>query len=177
MKTFRIPVLMVLFLFVCNNSQAQGGEDEDWSLSAHFRITKIKKIPAKFMSEEERINVGGGTQCYNITVELIDTDCFQQMAYIYGDRKTFKGKKFSIISVDRGIICDNSQIKKKDIVFLTISLWSRIWFVGDLITHDNLWPFEVCGYHIPYKELISQPMLAKELDGLCYSLTGEETKQ
>ena len=129
------------------------------------------------MSEEERINVGGGTQCYNITVELIDTDCFQQMAYIYGDKKTFKGKKFSIISEESGTACDKIPIKKNDVCFLTISLWSRIWHVGDLLTHNSLWCYEVCGYYIPYKRLSSQPMRARELNGLCYSLTGEETKQ
>ncbi len=183
MKTFCIPVLMMLFfLLISNNSQAQDVKNECWTLSAHFKITKIKEIPAKYMSEEERANESGRNQCYHITVELMDTDYFQQMAYVYGNKKTYKGTKFSIISVDSGILCNNSPIKKNDVVFLTISLWSQIWYVGDLITHNSmlphetLWPYVICGYYIPSKNLSSQPMMAKELDGLCYSFNGDETK-
>lgn len=176
MKTFRIPVLIMLGLLVSNNSYAQEIQEEYWTLSAHFRITSIKKIHAKYLSEEERSKEGKNKQCYHITVELMDTDNFQQMAYIYGNKKTFKGTKFSIISVDSGFACNNSLIRKKDIVFLTISLWTRIWHVGDLLTHNSLWCYEVCGYYIPYKKLSSQPMKAKELKGLCYSFSCNETK-
>ncbi len=174
MKTLRISVLMMLILLVCNNGHAQNVQEEYWSLSAHFRVTKIKKIPAKYLSDEKRAKEGVKKVCYHITVELMDTDYFQQMAYIYGDNKTFKGTKFSIISEESGTACDKTPIKKNDVCFLTISLWSRIWHVGDLLTHNSLWCYEVCGYYIPYKRLSSQPMRARELNGLCYSINGDE---
>ena len=80
MKTFRTTVLMMLFLLVSNFVYTQEVHEECWSLSAHFKVTKIKKIPAKYLSDEKRAKEGVKKVCYHITVELMDTDYFQQMA-------------------------------------------------------------------------------------------------
>ena len=145
---------------------AQDSSSQDWSLSAHFKVLKIKEIPTKYRSVDcnaEKEN----KRCYLISVELMDTDYYQQLADIYGDKKTYKGTRFSIVSIDSLSACDK-KIRKGDVIFLTLELWSHIWMVGCPLPRHSLWPLTICGYNIPNDLLHSQPMRAKELDGLCH---------
>lgn len=172
MKNFYISVMITLLLFV-NNSQAQSSREDNWSLHAHFRVMRIEEISSKYKLWKEQFNEENRI-LYHISVELMDSGCFQQLADVYGNKKTFKGTRFSIISVDSGFVCDKLLIKKNDVISLTISLWSRIWFVGDPLPGNSLWPYEICGYNIPLKILHSQPMKAEELKGLYYSHNSSE---
>lgn len=164
-KKYILWTIPLLFSFP-NICLAQYSSSKDWTLLAHFKVFKIKEIPIKYRGAE-CYNEDGNKRCYLISVELMDDDYFQQLADIYGDKKTYKGTRFSIVSIDSTSACEN-KIRKGDVISLTIDLWSRIWMVGDVLPRHSFWPLEICGYNIPNDMLYSQPMRAKELDGLCY---------
>lgn len=166
-----ISVLSCLLLFV-NKGLAQGSnEQEYWSLSAHFKVVKIYKVPTKYMVDYNKFPVDSLPKCYLITIELMDTNCFPELANLYWTNKSFKGEKFSVVSIDSGFVCNDYQIKKKDELYLTISLWDGFWKVlGSPPPRHSLWHFKEGGYYIPRDKLCSQAMKAKELKGLCYHL-------
>lgn len=173
MKTIilQFSLFICMLLSVQYKSLAQGSnEQEYWSLSAHFKVVKIYKVPTKYMVDNNKLPVDSLPKCYLITIELMDTNCFPELANLLRTKKSFKGMKFSIVSIDSGFVCNDYQIKKKDELYLTISLWLGIWKVGGTPpSRHSLWPFEIEGYYIPNDKLRSQPMEAKELNGLCYS--------
>lgn len=150
-------------VFITNCSCAQ-----DWFFCARFKVINIRELA----SRDEQWHENGNEDrelCYLVTVELIDTDSFSQLAIIYGERKTYKGTRFSIVSIGDECLCPNSRIKKGNIIFLNLSLWSRVWAVGHCLPRHSIWPWDVNGFRIPIDYLYSQPMKAKELNGLCYT--------
>lgn len=159
-----VVFFLLLFSATC---VAQSLNNRDWFLFAHFKVLKIEKIPSKYMSMGKRTDVDNKA-CYLITVKLTDTNYYQQLADVYGFKESYKGTKFSIVSIDSCFTCENNRIRKGDTIPLTIYLWHRIWIVGDPMPRQSLWPIEIGGYRIPNKLLYGQPMKAKELKGLCY---------
>lgn len=172
MKTIilQFSLFICILLSVHYKGLAQSSDKQLWSLSAHFKVVKIYKVPTKYMVDNNKLPVDSLPKCYLITVELMDTNCFPELANLYRTKKSFKGEKFSIVSIDSDFVCNDYQIKKKDELYLTISLWDGFWKVlGPPPPRHSLWHFKEGGYYIPRDKLCSQAMKAKELKGLCYT--------
>lgn len=167
LKKLTLWTILIQFPFpiICS---AQSMPSDYWVLQARFKVLKIKENPIKYRSAEYNTE-NENNKCYLITVEITDTNHFQELVDIFGDKKSYKGTRFSIVSIDGTSACNN-KIRINDTVLLTINLWSRIWVIGDNLPRGSFWLFEICGYTIPNDMLCSQPMQAKELDGLCYSI-------
>lgn len=151
----RVPE--VRFDSLTGQQQVVGGA---WHLRSSFRVVEI-----------ETYRYSDSREALLIQVRCVDTALYNAAKERY-DRYTAEAySNMTIVSFPSGVPCNGTILEVGNTYDLHIWLWHSVPAVGhgeDLPTYDY-----INDVGVPWKKLQSQPLMVKELHGLCLDISKE----
>ena len=143
---------------VTGQQQIVGG---DWHLRSTFRVDEIETVTYSYSRDTVLL----------IQVRCVDTAMYNAAKEKYGRYTAEEYSKMTIVSLPSNVPCNGTVLEVGNTYNLHIWLWHGIPAVGhgeDLPTYDY-----INGVGVPWKKLQSQPLMVKELHGLCLDISKE----